>query len=218
MKTYVIKSNGKYFVNPAETPRYSDMVVYAGENLKIEAPATGYFSSAEQRKTVNDLAGEWLRGKVTPKGGGEIVIKESCEHIADGVNVSYIIATVEGSNALSNDEAVSGAGLIGEWVGNTAKNVIGDWVDKTAKKDTAKKPAPAATTAKPAANPAPAPAAGTKATPPATDSKPADTKATPPAANPAPAPVAPATKDTGVHWDNNLSVDENIRRLWDSAG
>lgn len=199
---YVVKTNGKYTVNPSETPRYSDMIVYTGESLRIEAPATGYFSSAEQRKTVNSLAGKWLESKVTPKGGGEIVLKEDKENVANGVDVTYIVATIEGSNALSNDEAVSGAGLIGEWVGNTAKNAIGDWVDKTAKKDTAKKPAPAATTAKPAANPAPAPAAGTKTTPPATN----------------PAPVAPATKKDGAHWDNNLSVDQNIENLWNAAG
>lgn len=207
-KMFVINPDGKYTVNPTENPRYADMVVYHTDegNLKIEAPATGYFSSAEQRKTVNDLAGKWLESKSAKigEGDGEVSIQENKCSVAEGVSVVYIIATVDGGK-LSKDEAIAGAGLIGEWVG------------KTAKKDTAKKPAPAATTAKPAANPAPAPAADAKATPPATGSKPADTKATPPAADPAPAPVAPATKSSGVHWDPNLSVDENIERLWNAG-
>lgn len=208
MKMYVIDTDGKYTVNPTEDPHYSDMVVCHTDNggLKIEAPCKGKFSTEPQRKTVNSLAGEWLESKMSKPGPGtahgKITIREG-KSVDDGVEIHFITASIDG--ALSRDEAVAGAGLIGDWVG------------KTGKKDTAKKPAPAATTAKPAANPAPAPAADTKATPPTTDSKPADTKATPPAANPAPAPVAPATKSSGVHWDPNLSVDENIERLWNAG-
>ena len=200
---YVVKTNGKYTLNQTEIPRYSDMVVTDDGSLKIEAPATGYFSTPEQRKKVNNLAGEWLRGKVTPKGGGEIVIKEATEHIADGVDVSYIVVTIEGSNALSDDEAVAGAGYIGEWVG------------KTGKKDAAKAPTAPVKTATPPANTG-------KTTPPANTGKttpPTDTsKTTPPANTGKTTSPAKATKDTGTHWDNNLSVDENIERLWHSAG
>ncbi len=194
MKMYVVTPNGEYKINPAEDPHYSDMVVYHTNDggLKIEAPATGHFSTTEQCKTVNGLAGEWLESKVAPKGRGEVVIEESCARIAKNVDVSYIVVTIKGGNALSKDEATSGAGLIGKWVGKTAKNAIGQWVDNTAKAPTA----PAKT-----------------ATPPA------DTgKTTPPANTGKTTPPAKATKDTGVHWDNSLSVDENIERLWNSAG
>ena len=215
MKMYVIDTNGKYTVNPTEDPHYSDMVVCHTDNggLKIEAPCKGKFSTEPQRKTVNSLAGEWLESKMSKPGPGtahgEITIREG-KSVDDGVEIHFITASIDG--ALSRDEAVAGAGLIGDWVG------------KTGKKDAAKAPATPVKTATPPANTGKTtPPAGTsKTTPPANTGKttpPANTgKTTPPADTSKTTPPAKATKDTGTHWDNNLSVDENIERLWNSAG
>lgn len=222
-KMFIVSPDGTY-TTACEEPRYADMVVYHTDsgNLKIEAPCNGNFSTAAQRKTVNELAGKWLDSKMSKTGiaaNGEITVKEDKSTDESGIEIRFITASTDGK--LSQDEAVAGAGLIGEWVG------------KTAKKDTAKKPATAA--------PAAAAAAGDKKDPPPADpdkkSDPAPAEPDKKAADPAPvepdkksdpAPVAPdpePTKSTpapapekkdGVHWDPNLSVDENIERLWNA--
>ncbi len=222
-KMFIVHPDGTY-TTACEDPRYTDMVVYHTDagNLKIEAPCNGNFSTAAQRKTVNELAGKWLDSKVSKIGisaSGEITVREDKSN-DDGIEIRFITASTDGK--LSQDEAVAGAGLIGEWVG------------KTAKKDTAKKAAPAAPAATandddkktpPPAEPDkksdPAPDDGD--TPPAGPDKKSDPapvapdKKSDPAPDPAPTKSTPApAKKDGVHWDPNLSVDENIERLWNA--
>jgi hypothetical protein len=164
-------------------------------NMRIEAPCNGNFSTEAQQKKVDELAGEWLDSKMSKPGAGtahgEITIREG-KSVDDGVEIRFITVSVDG--ALSRDEAVAGAGLIGDWVG------------KTGKKDAAKASTAPVKTATPPANTG-------KTTPPADTSK-----TTPPANTGKTTSPAKATKDTGTHWDNNLSVDENLERLWNSAG
>ena len=216
-KMFTIHPDGTYTTNDKESPLAADMVVYHTDkgNLKIEAPCNGCFSTADQRRTVNTLAGKWLESKKSLTGiaaNGEITVREN-KSVDNGVEVHYIIASTDGK--VSDEEAVAGAGLIGEWVG------------KTAKKDTAKKPtaAPAAAAsgddkkATPPAEPdkksTPPAEPDKKATPPAEPDKKADPA--PAAPDPEPTKSAPAPdKKAGVHWDPNLSVDENIERLWNA--
>ena len=221
-KMFIVHPDGTYTTDCTE-PRYADMVVYHTDsgNLKIEAPCNGIPSTEAQRKVVNELAGKWLDSKMRKLSTtyGEVTVCED-RSVEDGVEIRFITVSTDGK--LSHDEAVTGAGLIGGWVG------------KTAKKDTAKK----ATTAAPAAEadddgktpppaepdkktvpgsdtpdkkPDPAPAESDEKSNPAPDKKTVPDSDTPDEkSNPAP------NKKTGVHWDPNLSVDENIERIWNA--
>lgn len=218
-KMFIVHPDGTYTTDCVE-PRYADMVVYHTDsgNLKIEAPCNGNSSTEAQRKVVNELAGKWLDSKMSKLGAanGEITVRED-KSVDDGVEIRFITASTDGK--LSHDEAVAGAGLIGEWVG------------KTAKKDTAKKATPAAPAAKadgddgkktpPPAEPDkkadPAPAVPDKKSDPAPAEPDKKSDPAPVAPDPEPTKSAPAPeKKAGVHWDPNLSVDENIERLWNA--
>ena len=68
-KMFTIHPDGTYTTNDKESPLAADMVVYHTDNgnLKIEAPCNGCFSTADQRRTVNTLAGKWLESKKSLK-------------------------------------------------------------------------------------------------------------------------------------------------------
>ena len=197
-KMYVVNKDGSFVKNPKDKPTVEDMVVIFTESdtIQIEAPSPGKFSTKKQRDTAASLIGDWLEDRTSDTGKGTVDIKVT--KLDNGVNAAIIGIT--GDDKITTKEATEAAGLIGKWIGDTAEPAKKpDETTRTAPKDDKKDDKPAAPKDdKP--DDAPDEEEG---------DKPDDTtKSTPKGDD------GSKKGDGEVHWDPNLSVDENIERLW----
>ena len=210
-KMYVVNKDGSFTKNPKDKPAMEDMVVIFtdGDTIQIEAPGTGSYSTKKQRDTVASFVGDWLEDHTSETGKGTVDIKVT--KLDNGINAAIIGIT--GGDKITAKEATEAAGLIGKWVGETAEPAKKpDGTTRTAPKDD--KPD------------------DTKGSKPdgAKDGKPDDTRGHKPDDAPddkkghkpddttksTPKGDDTSKKGGGIHWDPNLSVDENIDRIWNS--
>ena len=197
-KTYSVNSKGmiERIWGDANS---DDMVIVTasdkdGEFVQIEGRTSGY-TSKEQRAAACTKVGKWLEDHIDRDATGKIVVNiNKSEAGAEGM-----IVRITGDDAISAEEAKDAANLIGAWVGSTAEGAKPFTAEaaKAVAVDRSKAAEPEKKTAEPEK----------KTAEPEKKAAEPEKKADEPEKK-----AAPPKKE--VHWDESLSVDENIDRLW----